>query len=99
MSETKKTEKTNAPEIIIFYSPTCPYCHRALEFLGEHLPDISAELIEVGGDPENHRRFLTALETFGLESRGIPLIIVGNKVFQGFDIETGEKIITAVKKK
>jgi glutaredoxin len=85
------------PEITIYFNPTCPHCHHALEFFATELPDIVLKKIELNGQPGKNRiKFEAGLEMCHLGSRGIPLIIVGKKCFQGFDEQVGEEIKSLV---
>ncbi len=79
--------------VTIYYNPTCPFCHDALEFFARELPNVPLKKIELNGMPGKNRiKFEEGLEMCHLGSRGIPLIIVGKKCFQGFDEEVGEEI-------
>ncbi|MDR1691488.1 MAG: hypothetical protein LBR35_01445 [Rickettsiales bacterium] len=81
------------PNVTIYYNPTCPYCHMALEFFANELPDITLEKIELnGGEGKNHDLFLKALNKCEFEMHGIPLIVIGEKCFQGFNEETANQI-------
>ncbi len=81
------------PKVTIYYNPTCPYCHDALNFFSKELPDIELDKIELNGMPGKNRiKFNEGLEMCHLGSRGIPLIIVGKKCFQGFDEDVGNEI-------
>lgn len=84
------------PDITIFFNPSCPYCHKALEFLAAQFPDATLDAINLGDDYlKDKKRFSTELKKCGLESRGIPLIITDGECFQGFD----EKIADAMRRR
>jgi glutaredoxin len=84
-------------DITIYFNPACPYCHMALEFLAAELPKASVEKISVADGGKSREKFFTALNRCGFDSTGIPLIIVGEKCFQGFDPAIGREIKRAVK--
>jgi glutaredoxin len=99
MTKRPKDQLTNSPDITIFFNPGCPYCHMALEFCANELPDtIQIAAIELGPDTERARQqFLESLNECDLGGRGIPLIIVGGKkCFQGFGPDTGAEIKRAL---
>lgn len=84
--------------ITIYYNPECPYCHAALEFFARELPGVKLNKIELNGEPGKNRiKFEEGLEMCHLGSRGIPLIIVGKKCFQGFDEEIAFEIKNILK--
>jgi glutaredoxin len=89
---------SNKTEATIYFNPECPYCHMALEFFARDLPDVRLNKIELNGEPGKNRiKFLEGLEMCHLGSRGIPLIIIGKKCFQGFDDEVATEIARIVK--
>ena len=80
-------------KIIIYFNPMCPYCHQALGFINDELSDVPVKKIELGqGLDANLKCFAKALSDCHCASRGIPLIIIGDKCFQGFDAQIGTQI-------
>lgn len=77
----------NAADITIYYSPTCPHCHHALQFFTNELvyeyKTLKINPINVM-DEKNLPAFKTALEKCKYDNGGVPLIMVGEKCFQGF---------------
>ena len=77
----------SAADITIYYSPTCPHCHHAREFISSTLiyeyPQLKVTQVNVmeGG---NMPKFQEALQTCKYESGGVPVIVVGEKCFQGY---------------
>jgi hypothetical protein len=70
----------------------------ALDFLKSELPDVGVKKIDLSGaGMENRKKFIIALNKCGFESSGIPLIMVGDKCFQGFDAATGRAIKRAIR--
>lgn len=79
-------------ELTIFWEPGCPYCHRAKQFL-EARPETRTWLmiraIDVSASPEAQDKFMRANRLFALDRPGVPLIVVGNSHFLGFDTPEG----------
>jgi len=77
----------NAADITILYSPTCPHCHHARDFIKNELiyeyndlkvTEINATLMDSRQD------FVDALNKCQFTSGGVPIMIVGDKCFQGY---------------
>ncbi len=74
-------------DITLYYSPTCPHCHHARAFIADRLvyeyPTISVTAVNVmNGD--NLPLFQDALEKCDYSSGGVPVIVIGDKCFQGY---------------
>ena len=74
---------------VLFYSPTCPHCHKVIE---EHLIPLQekyGERLAILGinifRPEGRRLYAKAMGHFGIpdEDRGVPALIVGTALLQG----------------
>ena len=66
------------PKVKIYTTPTCPYCHSAMEFFKEQ--GVGYEEIDVSSDTTK------AQEMIDLSGQqGVPVIVVGEKVLVGFD--------------
>ena len=77
----------NAADITVFYSPSCPHCHHARDFIKNELiyeynelkvTEIDATLME------NRQDFIDALNKCEFTSGGVPVLVVGEKCFQGY---------------
>ena len=80
----------NSKEKIIMYTTQwCPYCKKAREFLTSH--DIAFEERDIESDSEE----VTSLYR-SLNKDGIPQIIIGNKVFSGFNQAALEKELNLI---
>ncbi|GHT59909.1 hypothetical protein FACS18945_6090 [Bacteroidia bacterium] len=84
-----------AADITLYYSPTCPHCHHAMEFLKTELPDVKRNEINVS-EPANRDKFIKALKECKLENGYIPLAVIGKKCFQGFGETTKAEYKTAL---
>ncbi len=72
---------------VLFFSPSCPHCHQVIN---EDLPP----LIDKYGDrlniiginttvPEGQELFLQAVDQFGLDYAGVPMLVIGDVVLIG----------------
>ena len=77
----------NAADITIFYSPTCPHCHHARDFISSTLiyeyGDLKVSEVNVT-NKDNLQSFVDALFKCGYQSSGVPVIKIGDKCFQGY---------------
>ncbi len=90
--------------IYIFWGDGCPHCKHLAEFLGEKQSEIGDKIslytFEVWKD-KNNLAFLKSFGKFlGENPKGVPYIIIGNKIYSGFsetDEETKQEIINLIK--
>ena len=68
------TDKT----VVVYSTPTCPYCHRAKEYLSQK--GVTYTDYDVSKDRERAREMI---EKSG--QMGVPVIMVGEEVIVGFD--------------
>ena len=77
----------NAADITIFYSPTCPHCHHARDFISNDLiyeyADLKVSEVNVM-NMDNRQAFVDALYKCGYKTGGVPVLVVGEKCFQGY---------------
>ena len=77
----------SAANITVYYSPTCPHCHHAREFISSTLiyeyPNLVVSEVNVM-DGDNTPLFQDTLKKCEYESGGVPVIVVGEKCFQGY---------------
>lgn len=77
----------SAANITVYYSPTCPHCHHAREFISSALiyeyPQISVTEVNVM-DGANLPTFQEALKKCEYDNGGVPVIVIGEKCFQGY---------------
>ena len=77
----------NAADITIFYSPTCPHCHHARDFIKNELiyeyDDLNVN--EINATVADNREFFReTLNKCKYESGGVPVLVIGDKCFQGY---------------
>ena len=77
----------NAADITIYYAPTCPHCHHARDFIGTSLiyeyNDLKVSEVNVF-NVDNRQAFVDALFKCGYQSGGVPVMVIGEKCFQGY---------------
>jgi len=86
-------------ELIVFWGIGCPYCAQELEFLeelAEDYPELEITTYEVRYEPANLELFDSTMSDRSLEARSIPTTLLGDRVWEGFDTDTGDQIRAAV---
>lgn len=77
----------SAADITVYYSPTCPHCHHARDFISNNLvyeyPMIKVTEVNVM-DQANLPKFQETLKKCEYESGGVPVLTIGEKCFQGY---------------
>lgn len=77
----------SAADITMYYSPYCPHCHHAREFFVNKMvyeyPHLRIVQVNVM-DQANLPTFQEALKKCEYDSGGVPVIVVGDKCFQGY---------------
>ncbi len=95
------TEPAGAVTVSLFWSSMCPHCAKAktyLEGLAARDPALKLRTIELGTDAGNDRAYLDLSERYKIEPPAVPLILVGDAPFVGFDTDatTGAELRRAV---
>jgi glutaredoxin len=88
------TAANAAPELVLYYSPTCPHCHHAKEFIEQTLVIEYRSLVVTQVNvsiQSNADEFKDAVKKCKLESFGVPLVVIGEKCFQGYGELTGQE--------
>ena len=77
----------SAADITVYYSPSCPHCHHARDFISSALiyeyPTIKVTEVNVM-DEKNLPMFQETLTKCEYESGGVPVLVIGEKCFQGY---------------
>jgi len=74
---------------VLFYSPTCPHCHKVIEEYLIPLQEKYGEGLVILGintlKPEGRRLYAVAMDRFEIpdEDRGVPALVVGTALLQG----------------
>jgi len=74
------------PKVKVYSTPTCPWCHRAKEFLDEI--GVEYEDINVA---ENQEAAQEMVEKSG--QRGVPVIMIGDDIIVGFNPDAIKKAL------
>lgn len=76
-----------AADMTIYYSPSCPHCHHARDFVSNTLvyeyPELKVTMVNVT-ESANRSMFEGALKKCGFESGGVPVLVIGDKCEQGY---------------
>ena len=77
----------SAADITVYYSPSCPHCHHAREFISSTLiyeyPELKVTEVNVM-DQANLPKFQEALKKCEFQSGGVPVLVIGDKCEQGY---------------
>jgi glutaredoxin/Na+-transporting methylmalonyl-CoA/oxaloacetate decarboxylase gamma subunit len=87
------------PTIVLFHGEGCPHCAAERAFLADLLadrPDVVLEEHEVWNDADNADLLLKTAQEMGFEAVGVPVTIIGERVWIGFDDATGAEIAAAI---
>ena len=89
----------NAADITIFYSPSCPHCHHARDFIKKELifEYNDLKVTEINATvADNRKLFLDTLTKCKYTSGGVPVIVIGEDCFQGYGISLNEPMRAAI---
>jgi thiol-disulfide isomerase/thioredoxin len=79
-------------EVHLFWAIGCPHCERAIEFLDRVAadnPNVRLHKLEVTRSRENAALMIQTAERLGVEAGSVPLTVVGNRAWVGYDSEAG----------
>lgn len=86
-------------DIRLYYSPYCPHCHHAREFMVNNLvyeyPKLHIVQINVM-EESNRPEFQDVLKKCEYESGGVPVVVVGEKCFQGYADQMQQELRDAI---
>jgi cytochrome c biogenesis protein CcdA/glutaredoxin len=72
--------------VYFIYGEECPHCHEVkpfVESLREKYPDVDFQILEIWHNPSNYELSTTLHRNLGVESSGVPEVIVGDVVLVG----------------
>ncbi len=87
------------PVVYFFKGEGCPKCaeeEKFLEALVKRIPAVEIRAYEVWRHAGNAAMMQSLLKSRGVDAKGIPFTIVGNRVFYGFSGQIAEEIETAI---
>ena len=94
-------EDSAAPvTLVLFHGEGCPHCAAERDFLkglAERHPDLVIEQYEVWNDEANRALLKDTAERLGFEATGVPVTVLGERVWIGFDDAKATVIESAVK--
>lgn len=77
----------SAADVKVYYSPSCPHCHHARDFISNTLvyeyPELKVTMVNVM-ETANRPMFEAALKKCKFESGGVPVLVIGDKCEQGY---------------
>ena len=87
--------------IYLFRGKGCGYCRRFLTFLNSIVSDYGKYFkvvsYEVWNDSDNKNLMTQVAEFFDKSAKGVPFIVIGDKVFEGYASDYDEEIKKAIK--
>lgn len=86
--------------LFFFWGIGCPHCAKAkpfLDYLSRAYPDIEIRSFEVVKNEKNLELLEKMTKARGAEASGVPVFIIGNRVFTGYDDKVERELEAAVK--
>jgi glutaredoxin len=74
--------------VYVFWTAKCPHCTKAVLFMEQLVsqePRLQLVSLELTGQGDNERAFISISERFGVDPPAVPIIIVGGEIFVGYD--------------
>jgi glutaredoxin len=88
-----------AVDVYLFWGVGCPHCEREIEFLDRLAaanPEVRLHKLEVSGSRENAALMLEAATRLAVEAGSVPLTVVGDRAWVGYDERIGREIAAHV---
>jgi glutaredoxin len=90
-----------AVEVQVFWRIGCPHCEKARTFLQAAAvrdPGLRIHEYEINAGPQNRRAFARAIERFAVANPAVPLVIIGDRHWVGYDDDAtnGAEMLAAV---
>ncbi len=82
----EKQARRKQPKVIIFTTPTCGWCKRAMAYFRAH--NVKFKQVDVSRDPAAARDMQRMSGQMG-----VPVIKIGSKVIVGFDQQKIERLL------
>jgi len=82
----KETKSASKTKVIVYSTPTCPYCHVAKEFLQEN--KVEYEDVDVSKDQDRAQEMI---EKSG--QMGVPVLDINGTIIVGYDREAIKKAL------
>lgn len=81
--------------VTIFWREGCPHCEEEIPFLQElavKFPQVTINGFEVGSHSGNREYFFALGDAMGFDTSGVPVTVIGDQYWIGYDEATGEAI-------
>lgn len=96
-----KETKDETTNIYLFYGKECPHCEAETKYLNTLLGEdkyknVNLQRIEVWHSSKNQEVFSKVQSILEVEARGVPYLIIGTNVFQGYSEALDEEIKTVL---
>lgn len=87
-------------DVYLFWRVGCPHCEHAIGFLKQWETGdarVKVHFLEIGESAGNRETFGSLVRRAGIERPGVPLIVIGETLFQGYadDATTGAELKAA----
>ncbi len=85
--------------ITIFWREGCPHCEEEIPFLQElavEFPQVTLYDYEVGSHSGNREYFFALGDAMGFDTTGVPVTVIGDQYWIGYDEATGAAIRNVV---
>lgn len=83
-------------DVTLFYGDGCPHCAKEEDYLkvlkSQLGKNVNIQTYEVWDNEENNELLTKVRTTLNDKGEGVPLTVIGNKVFDGFNDEIGKEI-------
>jgi cytochrome c biogenesis protein CcdA/glutaredoxin len=96
---TAAADSDDGVTLVLFHGEGCPHCAAERAFLDElsatH-PTLRVESHEVWYDEQGRQLLVATADRLGFEPTGVPVTVIGDRVWIGFDDTTAQEITAAV---
>ncbi|MFA5180453.1 MAG: hypothetical protein WC405_03975 [Syntrophales bacterium] len=85
--------------VYLFKGDGCPKCaeeEKFLETLSKRIPNVEIRTYEIWRHTGNAAMMQNLLKSRGVDAKGIPMTIVGDRIFYGFSSQVAEEIESAI---
>ncbi len=96
-----RADDTDPVRLYYFWGDGCPICDRQAEFLdrlGEEYPELEIHRFEVWYDDENRQLLQDVAELRGFDVRGVPVTLVSDRYWVGFNAAVASQIRDTVER-
>lgn len=88
-------------DVYLLWAEGCPHCAKEIDFMRqgvEKTADVRVHYLEVSRELGNRKVFVSLVHHFGIQQPGVPLTVIGERYFEGYDDDqtTGADIKEAI---